>query len=648
MKILTSGPYFFLCLFILLQTELKSQSISVDQKILNYQKLVKQHKSTNAELAKMYADSMLFYVNQTTNDSLATAGIFDYGSFLLMKGESSQSIPHLEKSRELATLRKDTSMIVNSINNLAIAHYRLGAYDKSLELLGQIENTINLSTNKLRQVMVSNLRGLVYKAMGNYDAALASFKQILVAIDKDPDYANQKLTALDNLASISIAQEDYLSAKETLLEVLMLKNDRLPSLVKLSTVYYRLNQIDSSEQIMAKAIALAEKSNMTYALAALYNNSGIRKNESGDYVEALSLLRKAYDYGKESGAVKFLLVTYEEMAKAYEGLNDPSLALENFKKYYLLKDSVDSKALKERVEELQTKYDVEQKERQIEFLEAEKVIATLEMESIKKNNALILVVAIFLLAILLISVSFYLTIRKSKKELEQLNAKKDKFFAIIAHDLRNEISALTGFDVIIKSYLDQGNYTKVEQLSEAINKQSEQLSHLLDNLLKWAFSQLNTVPYHPSKIRLLELITGLKDQFKRLAASKNITINISIGEDVCLFADPDSIQLIFRNLIVNAIKFSNDGVITVVAKGVDSCWEIIVEDQGIGMTQEQVSSLFDIQKSQTHKGTRGELGSGLGLYLVKEYVLINNGRISVNSELDKGTAIGVLLPKCIK
>jgi signal transduction histidine kinase len=648
MKILTSGPYFFLCLFILLQTELKSQSISVDQKVLNYQKLVKQHKSTNAELAKMYADSMLFYVNQTTNDSLATVGIFDYGSFLLMKGESSQSIPHLDKSRELATLRKDTSMIVNSINNLAIAHYRLGAYDKSLELLGQIENTINLSTNKLRQVMVSNLRGLVYKAMGNYDAALASFKQILVAIDKDPDYANQKLTALDNLASISIAQEDYLSAKETLLEVLMLKNDRLPSLVKLSTVYYRLNQIDSSEQIMAKAISLAEKSNMTYALAALYNNSGIRKNESGDYVEALSLLRKAYDYGKESGAVKFLLVTYEEMAKAYEGLNDPSLALENFKKYYLLKDSVDSKALKERVEELQTKYDVEQKERQIEFLEAEKVIATLEMESIKKNNALILVVAIFLLAILLISVSFYLTIRKSKKELEQLNAKKDKFFAIIAHDLRNEISALTGFDVIIKSYLDQGNYTKVEQLSEAINKQSEQLSHLLDNLLKWAFSQLNTVPYHPSKIRLLELITGLKDQFKRLAASKNITINISIGEDVCLFADPDSIQLIFRNLIVNAIKFSNDGVITVVAKGVDSCWEIIVEDQGIGMTQEQVSSLFDIQKSQTHKGTRGELGSGLGLYLVKEYVLINNGRISVNSELDKGTAIGVLLPKCIK
>lgn len=222
---------------------------------------------------------------------------------------------------------------------------------------------------------------------------------------------------------------------------------------------------------------------------------------------------------------------------------------------------------------------------------------------------------------------------------------KDKFFAIISHDLRGPVSSFQGITHIISHYLKKAKYEELEQMMIEVDKSTDQLSKLLDNLLNWASSELNQIPYKPEKVMALEMMNELVAIFQLIANAKSIQIKIEISPSSKLYVDENSTVTIFRNLIHNALKFTPDGgEIVITGKEDENNLTISIEDSGVGISQEKLQTLFNLSDKSSTYGTKGEKGIGLGLQLVSEFTKLNKGELVVTSEEGKGTNFSVSLP----
>ena len=236
-------------------------------------------------------------------------------------------------------------------------------------------------------------------------------------------------------------------------------------------------------------------------------------------------------------------------------------------------------------------------------------------------------------------------VKKRTKELSIANETKDKFFAIIAHDLRSSVTSFKGIGRIMRSYLQKKKMDKAQSLSEKIDNASDQLSSFLDNLLNWSFTQLNNVPYHPKEINL-EAICKKEISFKQeLINSKEINTKVISKTNQLAFADENGVSLVIGNLLNNAIKFTNrKGNISFEIYTEETGIFVNIIDDGIGMSENKTKELFTLKRQNTIVGTEGEKGSGLGLILCKEFIDLNKGIIRIDSQLNKGTSINIQLP----
>ena len=232
-------------------------------------------------------------------------------------------------------------------------------------------------------------------------------------------------------------------------------------------------------------------------------------------------------------------------------------------------------------------------------------------------------------------------LKKSETELRELNATKDKFFSIISHDLRNHLTSLLGYsDMLYKSF-DRLGEDKKHKYSRSIDKSARDLYDLLENLLHWARNQTGTLQCRPKKINLNHLIPEIISAFTINAKKKNIDISWQIREETFAYADHNMVRTVLRNLISNAIKFTErGGGVQVKTNGKAEFVEISVTDSGVGISSDRKDSLFQIGLNRSTKGTGREHGTGLGLILCKEFVEKNNGMIWVESPLHDGSGKG--------
>jgi signal transduction histidine kinase len=243
-------------------------------------------------------------------------------------------------------------------------------------------------------------------------------------------------------------------------------------------------------------------------------------------------------------------------------------------------------------------------------------------------------------------VATHIEIKQSREKLRELNASKDKFFSIIAHDLRNPFAALLLNSEMLLITLQHNDVEKSKQIADAILNSSEKGYDLLRNLLDWAQTQLNSIMFTPITIKLKKLVTEIIELVKNQANEKNITLTNVVPEDLLLKADAMLLQIIIRNLITNSIKFTFNGGSVMIQAKEDKCQtEISIIDTGIGMEKEMSEKLFRIDAKVTREGTTGETGTGLGLILCKEYVDRHGGKIWVESELGKGTKVVLTFPR---
>jgi PAS domain S-box-containing protein len=230
-------------------------------------------------------------------------------------------------------------------------------------------------------------------------------------------------------------------------------------------------------------------------------------------------------------------------------------------------------------------------------------------------------------------------------ELKELNATKDKFFSIIAHDLRNPFNALLNLTDYIIENIQEGNNDRAVELAGYMKNSAQSAFNLLQNLLEWSSIQQGGVHCNPSYSMLLPLVNEELQNLETISSQKNIRLIVDIPSNLIVRADENMLKTILRNLINNALKYTYEGgSITVKAEKLDNQVQMQVRDSGTGMTEEEKSMLFHLNTGKSKPGTRQEKGSGLGLILCKEFVTLHLGTIWVESEPGKGSTFFFTLP----
>lgn len=231
-------------------------------------------------------------------------------------------------------------------------------------------------------------------------------------------------------------------------------------------------------------------------------------------------------------------------------------------------------------------------------------------------------------------------------ELQGSNKTKDKLFSIIAHDLKNPVSALTGISELLTKNLPELEKEEIGEYAKHINNASHSIDKLINNLLDWSRTQSENLTYEPEEINVHEVV--MKNVFlaEIQLKNKNINTDLDIDSTHLLYADKHMVDAVIRNLLSNAIKFTErNGNISLSSKEKDGQIEIKIEDTGIGMTEEQIYNVLHHLDHSISYGTSGETGTRLGLQIVKEFIEINKGTLSIESEKNKGTIFTISLPK---
>jgi signal transduction histidine kinase len=231
-------------------------------------------------------------------------------------------------------------------------------------------------------------------------------------------------------------------------------------------------------------------------------------------------------------------------------------------------------------------------------------------------------------------------------ELRKINIEKDKFFSIIAHDLRNPLSNFLGLTEIMAEQMSVLTLKEMQNISVKMRNSAANLSRLLENLLDWSRMQQGLIPFNPSFIQLLSLVDESISMAMEPARDKGIEITFDIPDDLEVFADTNMLKTVIRNLVSNAVKFtSKGGRIHRTAKSLDNSGvEISIQDSGIGMNREMMDHLFLFDFHTNRKGTEGEPSTGLGLMLCKDFLEKHGGRIWIESEEEIGSTFFITFP----
>lgn len=237
-------------------------------------------------------------------------------------------------------------------------------------------------------------------------------------------------------------------------------------------------------------------------------------------------------------------------------------------------------------------------------------------------------------------------IEERTKELKEINDAKDRLFSILAHDLRNPLNSIIGLtDIIMTNYKDYDKNQLYEFIS-LINQSARNTSDLLENILEWAKTQMSKVDVKPDYYNLYEIVQETIENFKVSAGLKKINIKNIINNDTIFYGDKNMIKTVLRNLISNAIKFTNqNGQIIVGCNDKNDILEVYVKDNGIGISSENLEKLFKYDNSITTYGTNYEKGIGIGLILCKDLIIKNYGNIYVDSKLGEGSTFYFTLHK---
>ena len=489
-----------------------------------------------------------------------------------------------------------------------------------------------------------------YSLIGNSSSAILYYKKIIEQF-KNSDkwlYANGLLNLGDEyyrnamydtaINCFKKSQQIYTNLKDGHIGVTYNKANQ-------ALAYIKLGKYDLGEQLFLATMNDFSGNNDWYG-AAIYQNLLLQTyTELGNKTKA-NIWQKACRATTVNHALNPEIVGMDiRLCDVFARSTDPTAAHQFYKQYTDLEEV--SESAYTRIENLKSAFDLAKKQGEVELLVAEK----------KTQQVLMIAVGIAALAltILAIVVLFYyrsktktnLLLEEQKLKLENLNHTKDKYFSIVSHDLRGSVSSFFGISRMIKYYVNSDKTNELLEVADDIDNSVKQLSELLDNLLTWAMQQQDAIPVHFEKINVKTLLDGIVATLSNLAKGKNIVLSTTIIEDdLTIVADKNTVMTIFRNLVNNALKFTDEGgQVTLSAVAENDNVHFQVSDDGVGIDNKKIETLFNVGAHKSTFGTSGEKGLGLGLQLVYEFTAINKGRVEVESSKGEGSVFNVWLPR---
>ncbi|OGV07036.1 MAG: hypothetical protein A2499_16255 [Stygiobacter sp. RIFOXYC12_FULL_38_8] len=559
------------------------------------------------------------------------------------QGAYEKSLAFSTRSLQLAQSVSDQTQIAYSYNNISTIYRLMGNYSAALEKLYRALEIFESIKDKVGIGYCYYNLGFVYMRQENFDKALENF-ETTVKIRESLNDAEGKTKALGRIAEIYLRKGENQKALTIFREVEKAYSnfDDQRSLISirmgLAELYKRNNDLKKALYERKHALELSEKFADVIGIVTNASEMGVIYALAGNISEGKKFLEYGASTAKKYNSSELKLTNYKSYAEFFEIRKDYTNAYKYAKLLKQYQDSIYKKEKSTAISEVEAAYQLNKKEREKELVQ----------KDLEKNQQLIkywTLISVLFVGLSIVAILLYFLKRRTTVKLRELNATKDKFFSIIAHDLKNPITAqFTLTSMIIENYKDMGKDELLE-LIEAVDKAGKQTYRLLENLLYWSRAQIGRLEYDPKEIFLDEMIRESYDLLFDNAKAKNITLVPVAQSSFAAYGDEEMIKTVLRNLISNAIKFTNQGGTVRVELEKKKEQRIVrVIDNGVGIPPEYLDQIFRIDVVASTPGTEGERGTGLGLILCKEFVEKNGGKLRVESEEGKGSTFSFSLP----
>lgn len=628
------------------------------------------------ELQETFVDSALYFANQAElilikndPDQILAMLYKSKGKIYEIKLITDRSLFYYTKAYDEFIKLEDHQEIGNCALNMGNIYYELADFGQAYYYYMQSLNAFERDSDRLGIAKMENNLGIVAHDMGKLSEAEKHYLNAY-EIYKEHELVEDECRSLNNIGLILYDKHLYDSALVYFHEVMdKLHADSLGSTSQqyiLSGVYNNLalTHIDLGEHQMAlgylrKGLGLARKIDDQYNIGSVYINLGSLFREMKQQDSALFYLHRSLLIAKDRGFRHLELEAYDELARLHAGIGSYASAYNWLLRYDTVYKTVFNEIQSEQIAQLRARYEQEIKDREIEQLQSESQVQRM------LNKAFIIFIVVIIALIIVIAVNLRSkkitnqmlaernlqisnTLQKlseSELELQNLNKSKDRIFSVVAHDLRNPVSAVTGFSELLYDNFEEFPVETQKEYLLQIIQGTQRIQNLLENLLIWARSQMKAVKYEPADLKVKNVVDECVKELKANLDHKKIECIVKIERKYVVFADKAMIHTIFRNLIMNAIKFSfPGGKIRITSENGSEFCNITVSDDGIGIQPEIQDKLFDANEVVTTPGTTGESGSGLGLLICKEFLERNKGIIRIESEPGNGSSFVVSLP----
>jgi signal transduction histidine kinase len=563
-----------------------------------------------------YTEALVYFqkslkISEALNEKSGIfAGLLHIGATYKTIDDNQQALEEYQKALSVAEELKDKRMILTCYSNIGKVYQQhpqaLEYYQKGLNLSEEISDKSS-TIFSLRNI------GEFYLAQGNYPKAFEHLQKGLKIAEGIGDKRN--ICLLDSkIGELYFKQKKYASALNYSIKSLEIAN-KMDLLSDQKNIHNQLSEIYSATQDYKNAYI----HHKTYKALndSIFNESNIKKITGLEYT---------YKFEKEKQAIEL----EQQKRDAIQSSEQKQQQIIMFSfiggfilMFFLAIVAIRSNQLKNKtnVVLIRQKSEIEEKNEELLHLNEE---VSAQRDEITAQKA---------------------EIEVSNVKLQELNDTKDKFFGIIAHDLKNPFNAILGFSNLL---VDPGTPYKQEETMECvglIHSSAQSAYKLLENLLEWSKSQTGSIDFKPQHLVIKAIADETIHLCESLAIAKNISIRNEIPDGLSVFVDRNMLNTTLRNLITNAIKFTRKGgSVTIASLEQQAEVEITVRDTGIGMDEKTRSKLFRINEKISRLGTADEKGTGLGLLLCKEFVEKHGGRIWAESELDKGSAFKFTMP----
>ncbi len=602
----------------------------------------------------IYYDSAL-YISNLIGDT-------EYkGEILFRKGVNyyniNDQVKALETYREaLAACREaDDFKVRGSIYSMMGTIYRVnGIYDRAIEY--NIRASLNYEKANFEEgyAWINYLLGRIYADLNSSQKALGYFEESLRIYERIASLdGNENGVAIchEQIALQELNLGNYENARLSIDEVLNI-HKRGGSKYGISSAYTIYGKIEYSaknfplaEDYLRKSLDLKEEIEDLKGFSVVYEFLGLCLVAKGQVNDGIQMIKQGLHQAELNNQRKIQLDINKKLAAIYLSANNQELANFYQNEVIEIQDELLFGAASIKMEQLQSFYEIEEKNSQILELEQENELNSLRIQKHRSTQILMIIGILLAVFIAVVIFLFNRRIEQNNLQLKKLNITKDKLFSIISHDLRGPVGTALGLSEVLLEKIEDKNGSDLKLYSHSLYNNLCETHDLMTNLLQWAQAQFKGIKSSPETLSMNHMANIALKPVANSAERKHIKITVDIDDKISVWADRSMLTAILRNLISNAIKFSNEhGTILIHAIQRNRRTEVCIEDNGIGMSSETLDKLFSLHSNSSTFGTAGEKGTGLGLILCKDFVEMQKGEIWVESTPNKGSSFFFTIP----